>query len=160
MRAITIPDATAPHRYAADPYFVEATRRSVLCLPIVRDAKSVAVLYLENDLMPGAFDSPQLAVLDVLASQAAISLDNARLYERIARTVAVDTHRNTLAECKTFLGWCVRQTWLRANPLESVEGRGKRSGARSSFASTRRAAGSRARSSGRTRARRARWQRC
>ena len=40
--------------------------------------------------------------------------------------VAVDTHRNVLAEAKTFLGWCVTKTWIRANPLRAVEGRGRR----------------------------------
>lgn len=49
-----------------------------------------------------------------------------RLYDSIVGTVAVDTHRNTLAECKTFLAWCVGQRWLRANPMEKVQGRGKR----------------------------------
>jgi integrase len=42
------------------------------------------------------------------------------------RTMAVDTHRNMLAEAKTFLGWCVKKKWLRENPLAAVEGKGKR----------------------------------
>jgi len=40
--------------------------------------------------------------------------------------ISVDYQRNTLAEAKTFLRWCVGQGWLRSNPLESVQGRGKR----------------------------------
>jgi integrase len=52
--------------------------------------------------------------------------DCARLYDRIVVDVAVDTHRNTLAECKTFLAWCVNQRWLRGNPIETVQGRSER----------------------------------
>ncbi|UJR85236.1 ATP-binding protein [Sandaracinus amylolyticus] len=79
-RAVMIADASGPHRYTFDPYFTAGQRRSVLCLPILRDDRATAILYLENDLVPGAFSASQLAVLDVLASQAAVSLENARLY--------------------------------------------------------------------------------
>lgn len=47
-----------------------------------------------------------------------------RLYE--ARTGAVDTHRNGLNVVRAFGAWCVKQGWLRANPFESVKGRGRR----------------------------------
>ncbi len=51
--------------------------------------------------------------------------DGARLYEA-RQAGAADTHRNELAEAKTFLTWCVRQDFLRANPLTTVAGIGKR----------------------------------
>ena len=54
--------------------------RSVLCLPIVRQAKLVGALYLENNLAPFVFTPDRVAVLQLLASQAAISLENAHLY--------------------------------------------------------------------------------
>ena len=37
--------------------------------------------------------------------------------------MAVDSHRNILAEGRTFLGWCVKRRWFRSNPLEGVKGR-------------------------------------
>jgi len=40
--------------------------------------------------------------------------------------ISVDYHRNALAESKTFLGWCVGKRWLGDNPLDGVEGKGKR----------------------------------
>jgi len=59
--------------------------RSVLCLPLVRQAKLVGVLYLENNLAPRVFTSSRFAPLgNCLASQAAISLDNATLYADLA----------------------------------------------------------------------------
>lgn len=47
-------------------------------------------------------------------------------YHEVAEAIAVDSHRNALAETKTFLRWCVAQRWLRASPAEDVEGVGRR----------------------------------
>ena len=80
--AIVLDDATREPRYAADPYVVAVRPRSVLCLPIRRQAQVVALLYLENRAVPGAFTRPRLQVLELLAGQAAISLQNAGLLER------------------------------------------------------------------------------
>jgi integrase len=49
-----------------------------------------------------------------------------KLYEAFAVNRSVDYHRNTLAEAKTFGRWCVDQGWIKASPLESVKGFGKR----------------------------------
>jgi GAF domain-containing protein len=69
-------------RFASDPYFAGAHPRSVLCLPVRLRADSVALLYLENELVPGTFTPERLLALELLAAQAAISLENARLLER------------------------------------------------------------------------------
>src|SRR5262249_56589577 len=58
--------------------------RSVFCLPILRQAKVVGLLYLENDLATHAFTPNRINVLKLLASQAAISLENASLEEKEA----------------------------------------------------------------------------
>ena len=62
--------------------------RSVLCLPIVKQTKLVGALYMENNLTSGAFTSDRLAVLELLASQTAISLENATLYSGLQRSEA------------------------------------------------------------------------
>ncbi len=51
------------------------------------------------------------------------------LYDSLAARVAVDTHRNTLAEARTFLKWCchTERRWIPRNPLDGVEGVGRRS---------------------------------
>ena len=68
---------------------VEKQARSVLCLPLVKQSKLIGVLYLENNLASHVFTPARISVLELLASQAAISLENARLYndlqEREAR---------------------------------------------------------------------------
>ncbi|MGK4006822.1 AAA family ATPase [Sorangium sp. So ce1036] len=84
-RPLAIADAAAPHRHAADPYFQRplAPPRSVLAVPIARGGEAVGLLYLENNQSPGAFSGAQASVLDVLAAQAAISLQHARLYAEL-----------------------------------------------------------------------------
>ena len=80
---VLLDDATAdPGRFASDEYLARTRPRSVLCLPIRRQAEIVALLYLENDLLPGAFTPERLLALELLAAQAAISLENALLLER------------------------------------------------------------------------------
>jgi PAS domain S-box-containing protein len=59
--------------------------RSVLCLPLVKQTKPIGALYLENNLAPRVFTSKRLAKLELLASQAAISLDHARLYAELTQ---------------------------------------------------------------------------
>ena len=78
--SVILDDAAAPTLFAADAYVQQRRPRSVLCLPLVKQAKLVGVLYLENNLTPHAFTSDRIAVLELLASQAAISLENADLY--------------------------------------------------------------------------------
>jgi predicted ATPase/signal transduction histidine kinase len=77
---VILDDATASAQFAGDDYLAEKRPRSVLCQPLVRQAELVGLLYLENNLTAGAFTKERIAVLDLLASQAAISLENATLY--------------------------------------------------------------------------------
>ena len=77
---VLLMDAAEPHPFSTDPYFSQHHPHSVLCLPILRQSALVGILYLENSLATHAFTPDRLQVLELLASQAAISLDNARLY--------------------------------------------------------------------------------
>lgn len=79
---VLLEDAVADGgRFSGDAYFAHASARSVLALPIRRQAQLVAVLYLENDLVSGAFTRERLLALELLATQTAISLENALLLE-------------------------------------------------------------------------------
>ncbi len=78
--SVILDDATRPGEFFEDVYLRRGKARSVLCLPLLRQAKLAGVLYLENTQTAGAFTPDRIAVLDVLAAQAAIALDNARLY--------------------------------------------------------------------------------
>jgi predicted ATPase/signal transduction histidine kinase/tRNA A-37 threonylcarbamoyl transferase component Bud32 len=95
-------------RFSSDEYIVRTRPKSVLCLPILRQAEVFGLLYLENNLVPGAFTPDRLAALELLASQAAVSLENALLLakEQAARQVAEAAERRAafLAEASELLG--------------------------------------------------------
>ena len=82
---VVLSDAAAPGPYAGDEYIKHEHSRSILCLPILRQARLVGMFYLENDLTAGVFTQKACAVLGLLASQAAISVQNAVLYARLQR---------------------------------------------------------------------------
>jgi PAS domain S-box-containing protein len=87
--SVILDDAPAQNPFSADEYIGQKRARSVLCLPLVKQAELIGVLYLENNLASHVFTPARISVLELLASQAAISLENARLYndlrEREAR---------------------------------------------------------------------------
>jgi predicted ATPase/signal transduction histidine kinase len=98
---VIVEDVSAdPGKFASDAYFSRHRTRSVLCLPIVRQSELVALVYLENRHVAGAFTPDRLTTLSLLASQAAISVENARLLreERQARE-----HSAFLAEAGALL---------------------------------------------------------
>jgi signal transduction histidine kinase len=74
--------ASTQTTWAGDPYIIEHQPKSVLCTPILHQGKVMGILYLENNLTTGAFTRDRVAILNILCSQAAISLQNARLYQQ------------------------------------------------------------------------------
>ena len=80
---VVVEDASLPNPFAADAYIATRRPRSLLCLPLIRQTELVGVMYLENNLASRVFTPPRNAVLELLSSQAAISLQNAGLYDRL-----------------------------------------------------------------------------
>jgi PAS domain S-box-containing protein len=78
--SVILDDASTQNPFSADTYIDQHHARSILCLPLIKQATLIGVLYLENNLMPQVFTPTRVAVLELLASQAAISLENTRLY--------------------------------------------------------------------------------
>jgi predicted ATPase/signal transduction histidine kinase len=79
---LVMDDATVETAFASDPYIIRQQPKSLLCTPILSQGKLIGILYLENNLMTGAFTSDRLTVLNLLCSQAAISLENTSLYQQ------------------------------------------------------------------------------
>lgn len=77
---VLIADARHNEAFRHDSYITTAQPRSVLALPLIKQHQVIGVAYLENRLTAGVFTPRQAAVLELLAAQAAISLENARLY--------------------------------------------------------------------------------
>ena len=75
-------DAVAEMNNFNDPYIFGQQPKSLLCNPILNQGKLIAILYLENNLTIGAFTDDRLQILNLLCSQAAISLENANLYQQ------------------------------------------------------------------------------
>jgi signal transduction histidine kinase len=73
---VILDDAAANSSFSGDTYIRERHARSILCLPLINQAKLIGVLYLENNLAPQIFTPNRIAVLKLLASQAAVSLEN------------------------------------------------------------------------------------
>jgi PAS domain S-box-containing protein len=86
--SVILDDALAQNPFSADEYICQKHARSVLCLPLVKQAKLIGVLYLENNLASHVFTPARISVLELLASQAAISLENARLYNDLGEREA------------------------------------------------------------------------
>jgi PAS domain S-box-containing protein len=85
---VILDDASSQNRFATDTYFSQHHARSVLCLPLITQGKLVGLLYLENNLAPDVFTPNRIAVLKLLASRAAISVENTRLYADLTQREA------------------------------------------------------------------------
>jgi PAS domain S-box-containing protein len=83
QESIILDDAFAQGPFSSDEYIRYKQARSVLCLPLMKQGRSVALLYLENNLAPRVFTRARVAVLKLLTSEAATSLENGRLYREL-----------------------------------------------------------------------------
>ncbi|MBN3925729.1 ATP-binding sensor histidine kinase [Nostoc sp. NMS4] len=82
---LVIDDIKAKSSFAADSYINREQPKSILCIPMLNQGKLLGLIYLENNFTTGAFTSDRLEVLKLLTIQAAISLENAMLYNNLAK---------------------------------------------------------------------------
>jgi PAS domain S-box-containing protein len=88
LQSVVLLNAAADPTLATDPYILRQQPKSVLCSPILYRREFAGVIYLENNLTTGAFTSDRVELLNLLCAQAAISLENARLYQQAQHTLA------------------------------------------------------------------------
>jgi len=81
---VVLNNAIEEGQFTQDPYILATHPKSILCTPLINQGKLSAIVYLENNLTTGAFTSERIEILRILSSQAAISIENARLYEQLA----------------------------------------------------------------------------
>jgi predicted ATPase/class 3 adenylate cyclase len=114
-RPLVLDDARDDSRFLHDPYFRARAVRSALCAPIVHHGDVIAILYLENGLLPRAFTASRLSMLALLGGQMAVSLENARLYGNLQasldRQVAL-THAYSRFTPRAFLDFLDRASIL------------------------------------------------
>jgi signal transduction histidine kinase len=107
QQSLILDDASSQSVFSQDPYLLEKRPWSVLCLPLVKGADLIGALYLENNLAPGVLTPKRFALLELLACQAIISLDHARLYAKAKR--AEDPQAAMARERETFVQQRVAQ---------------------------------------------------
>ncbi|MEM9935185.1 MAG: AAA family ATPase [Bacteroidota bacterium] len=102
-KVLVLDSAGETSMYSSDVYLNKMNPASLLCYPITHKGSQIAIIYLENRLTQGAFNSERKQVLDILSAQIAISIENARLYEGLdekvkERTRQLNTKNSELAE--------------------------------------------------------------
>lgn len=97
--SVVLADAAADDRFGSDPHIQRQRPRSVMCVAVQKQGRLVGVLYLENSQLAGAFTAQRTLVVRTLATQAAIALENARLFEGLRREIGEhEAARARLAE--------------------------------------------------------------
>ncbi len=84
---LLLDDASVSKQFESDPYLKGNKVRSVLCVPIINQGKTTAIMYIENNLAAAVFTEKRLHLTEILASQAAISIENAKLYYSLEQKV-------------------------------------------------------------------------
>lgn len=100
--SLLLDDASAHSSFSSDDYVRRHDSRSILCLPLVKQMKLIGVLYLENNLASDVFTPARTAVLRLLASQAAMSLETARLYADLQHAESLLADAQLLSNTGSF----------------------------------------------------------
>jgi signal transduction histidine kinase len=82
LKTLNLDDISNQTQFGSDSYLMQQQPQSLLCLPLCNRGEFLGILYLENNLTIGAFTDERVQVLKLLCSQAAISLENAQLYQK------------------------------------------------------------------------------
>ncbi|WP_027778717.1 AAA family ATPase [Paraburkholderia caledonica] len=100
--SLLLDDASSTSPYSSDEYVMRHDCRSILCLPLIKRSRMIGVLYLENNLASNVFTPPRTVVLRMLASQAAMSLETARLYADLQHAEALLADAQRLSNTGSF----------------------------------------------------------
>ncbi len=81
--SVVLNEATREEQFINTRYIQENQPKSILCVPLINQGKLISIVYLENNLTTGAFTPERVEVLKLLSGQAAISIENAKLYTEV-----------------------------------------------------------------------------
>jgi predicted ATPase/GAF domain-containing protein len=84
---VVLNEAFSEGQFINDPYIIANQTKSILSIPLLNQGKLKGIVYLENNLTTGAFTSQRIELLNILSAQAAISIDNSRLYQTLEQRV-------------------------------------------------------------------------
>ena len=91
-------DALMDPRYDAQASIVIHGPRSIICVPLIYKGQITGVLYADNRRMPGLFGEKEVLLLVAFANQAAVAIENARMFERVRRTLVEITEMKQLMD--------------------------------------------------------------
>ncbi|MEC4803945.1 MAG: AAA family ATPase [Jaaginema sp. PMC 1079.18] len=124
LTPIVLADARIQPQFVSDSYLEKRQPKSVLCSPILNQGQLIGILYLENKLIVKAFTKERVDVLNMLAAQAAISIENAQLYER-SREYSQQLERSlaelSIAESNLRASQQRLQLFVQQTPLAVIE---------------------------------------
>ena len=83
QESVVLDDAVREGQFTNDPYIQSNQPKSILCVPLINQSQIVSIVYLENNLTAGAFTPERVELLKVLSGQAAISIQNSKLYTEV-----------------------------------------------------------------------------
>ncbi|MEG4803655.1 AAA family ATPase [Microcoleus sp. ARI1-B5] len=83
QESVVLDDAVREGQFTNDPYIQKHQPKSILCVPLINQAQIISIVYLENNLTAGAFTPERVELLKVLSGQAAISIQNSKLYTEV-----------------------------------------------------------------------------
>src|SRR6476620_3107490 len=83
QESVVLDDAVGEGQFTNDPYIQKHQPKSILCMPLINQAQIISIVYLENNLTAGAFTPERVELLKVLSGQAAISIQNSKLYTEV-----------------------------------------------------------------------------
>jgi signal transduction histidine kinase len=97
---VLVGDASREGAFTTCAYVTRNELKAVLCVPLVEQGEVKGALYLENNLVPGAFTAERAELLSVLCAQMAISIDNAHLYADLDQKVKERTRALQQAQAR------------------------------------------------------------
>jgi PAS domain S-box-containing protein len=97
---LVLENASSPNQFNQDPYIQSQQPKSILCAPLLSQGVLRGVVYLENNLITGAFTSDRLELVHLISGQAAVSIEKARLYESLETLVEERTRELSAANRK------------------------------------------------------------
>ncbi len=80
---VIIENATSDERFSKSTYIKTNHPKSIICMPLIKKGELTGLVYLENNLMSGAFKTDRIQLLNYISSQIAVSVDNAKLYSDV-----------------------------------------------------------------------------
>ena len=83
QESVVLDDAGREGQFTNDPYIQKHQPKSILCVPLINQSQIISIVYLENNLTAGAFTPERVELLKVLSGQAAISIQNSKLYTEV-----------------------------------------------------------------------------